>query len=134
MYIKLPSTYPYSAAQLRADNPQTSFPSEIPDERLADWDVLPVVSSAKPEDSTTIDVIEALPVLVDGAWTQSWEIVNLTDEQITQKAIDKKAVLNAMRLSAYREESDPIFFKVQRGEATNEEWLSKISEIKSRYI
>lgn len=134
MYIKLPSTYPYSAAQLRADNPQTSFPSEIPNERLAEWNVFPVVSSVKPEDSPVTDVTEVLPALVDGTWTQSWEIVNLTDEQIAQKAGEKDAALNAMRLSAYREESDPLFFRAQRGEATMDEWLAKVAEIKSRYL
>ena len=38
-----------------------------------------------------------------------------------------------LRLKAYQAESDPLYFKWQRGEATQEEWLSKIAEIKSRY-
>ena len=37
------------------------------------------------------------------------------------------------RAEAYREESDPLFFKAQRGEATMEEWLAKVQEIKSRF-
>lgn len=37
------------------------------------------------------------------------------------------------RLEAYRTESDPLFFKAQRGEATQQEWLDKIAEIKLRY-
>lgn len=37
------------------------------------------------------------------------------------------------RLLAYRQESDPLFFKWQRGEATQQEWLDKIEEIKIRY-
>lgn len=43
-----------------------------------------------------------------------------------------KAV-QAARSSAYRNEADPIFFKSQRGEATSQEWLTKIAEIKTRY-
>lgn len=35
------------------------------------------------------------------------------------------------RAEAYKEQADPLFFKVQRGEATKEEWLAKIEEIKS---
>jgi hypothetical protein len=35
------------------------------------------------------------------------------------------------RLSAYELESDPIYFKAQRGEATMEEWLAKVDEIKA---
>jgi hypothetical protein len=36
-------------------------------------------------------------------------------------------------LNAYRVESDPLFFKAQRGEATQQEWLDKVAEIKARY-
>jgi hypothetical protein len=37
------------------------------------------------------------------------------------------------RSLAYRRESDPIFFLMQRGESTEQEWLDKITEIKERY-
>jgi len=37
------------------------------------------------------------------------------------------------RITAYRDESDPIFFKWQRGEATEQEWKDKVQEIKNRY-
>lgn len=39
----------------------------------------------------------------------------------------------AMRQDAYQKESDPIYFKWQRGEATQQQWLDKIAEIKARY-
>lgn len=38
-----------------------------------------------------------------------------------------------LRHVAYREEADPIFFKWQRGEATEQEWLDKVQEIRERY-
>lgn len=37
------------------------------------------------------------------------------------------------RERAYREESDSLFFSFQRGESTEEEWLSKVNEIRSRF-
>lgn len=37
------------------------------------------------------------------------------------------------RQSAYQKESDPLFMKYQRGEATKEEWESKVAEIVARY-
>ena len=43
------------------------------------------------------------------------------------------ATAEAQRATAYREEADPLFFKYQRGEATKEEWLAKIAEIKARF-
>ncbi len=40
---------------------------------------------------------------------------------------------SALRRAAYAAESDPIFFMAQRGEATQQQWLDKIAEIKARY-
>ena len=40
---------------------------------------------------------------------------------------------SAMRHNAYVAESDPIFFMSQRGEATQQQWLDKIAEIKARW-
>lgn len=37
------------------------------------------------------------------------------------------------RKVAYHQEADPLFFKAQRGSATQQEWLDKIAEIKLRY-
>lgn len=37
------------------------------------------------------------------------------------------------RKAAYIDESDPIFFMAQRGEATTEEWAAKANEIKARF-
>jgi hypothetical protein len=41
--------------------------------------------------------------------------------------------IEAMRRAAYQAEADPLFFKWQRGESTEQEWLSKIAEIKARF-
>jgi hypothetical protein len=49
-----------------------------------------------------------------------------------QIEVATEAIRN-QRLAAYREESDPIFFDYQRGEATEEEWLNAIQDIKDRY-
>ena len=39
----------------------------------------------------------------------------------------------AARAEAYRTEADPLYFKAQRGEATEAEWLALVAEIKVRY-
>jgi hypothetical protein len=41
--------------------------------------------------------------------------------------------ITALRLAAYQAESDPLFFKWQRGEGTEQAWLDKIEQIKTRY-
>jgi hypothetical protein len=54
--------------------------------------------------------------------------------QSTELPIDESDALKEQyRLNAYRVESDPLFFKAQRGEATQQEWLDKVAEIKARY-
>jgi hypothetical protein len=47
--------------------------------------------------------------------------------------LPSNAEQRAARQSAYQREADPIFFMFQREEATEQEWLDKITEIKERY-
>jgi hypothetical protein len=54
----------------------------------------------------------------------AWEEVEIT---INNQRMER------LRQEAYRNESDPLFFKYQRGDATKAEWLAKIEEIKQRY-
>ena len=41
--------------------------------------------------------------------------------------------VEAQRRQVFRLEADPLFFKWQRGEATEQEWLGKVQEIRERY-
>lgn len=50
----------------------------------------------------------------------------------TQATLQTKQA-QRQRAAAYVAESDPLFFKAQRGESTMEEWQAKIAEIKTRY-
>lgn len=54
------------------------------------------------------------------------ELENSAFERATQAVAFQRQV-------AYQNEADPIFFKSQRGEATNQEWLDKIAEIDARF-
>lgn len=60
------------------------------------------------------------------AYREAWE-VGAYDREV--------ALVETQRLSAYREESDPLFFKYQRDEdgITKQAWLDKIEEIRARY-
>jgi hypothetical protein len=50
------------------------------------------------------------------------------------KVADKqKAAAKSSRNAAYAAEADPLFFKWQAGEGTEQEWLAKREEIRSRY-
>ena len=47
--------------------------------------------------------------------------------------VPSREVQSDLRAEAYRTEADPLFFKYQRGEAAQEEWINKVSEIRIRY-
>jgi hypothetical protein len=53
-------------------------------------------------------------------------------DEIKNKELKNKFA-DAYRKMAYSNEADPLFFKMQRGEVTTEEWQAKIQEIKARY-
>ena len=122
-------TYPYSVSQLEADNPQTSFPSPMPDERLADWNVVIVVATTQPNVPPEQNVTEGTPAETDGVWYQTWVVTDKTPEQIAEYNNQQKQ----NRLYAYEQESDPIFFKWQRGEGTQQEWLDAVELVKQQY-
>ena len=71
-----------------------------------------------------------------GPYISQW---NSTDPLPTNEQVEvalaaaEIAVIKEMRSAAYKAEADPLFFKAQRGEATNDEWLAKVAEIKVRF-
>lgn len=131
MYIKLKDNlitkYPYSEWQLKSDNPQVSFPQTISKGLLAEYDVYEVVQTDAPSTTYKQDLSEGTPVNENGVWKQVWNITDKAVEEIS-------AIQESNKKQAYREESDPLFFKWQRGEVTQQEWLDKVEEIKQRWI
>lgn len=67
---------------------------------------------------------------VDGEPIEMSEEERLSLEPTLEQKIEE---VEQQRRIAYQEESDPIFFMWQRGEATEKDWLEKILEIKARY-
>lgn len=129
-----PIKYPYSIFQLYKDNPQTSFPEKPSDALLEEFGVFSVDPTQFPSyDSMTERVEEGMPELINGKWTQTWKIIELSEEEIAGLKAAQAETIRLQRAEAYRTESDPIFFKWQRGETNEQEWLDKITEIKARF-
>ena len=63
----------------------------------------------------------------------SLETAPTEDETILDRHSPTTEEQKRNRSLSYRDEADPIFFKWQRSEATEQEWLDKIEEIKLRY-
>jgi hypothetical protein len=66
-----------------------------------------------------------------------WENRQPTTEEIAAQAeADHQAAVEARAVAvraALAEEADPMFFKWQRDEATQEDWLAKVAEVKARF-
>jgi hypothetical protein len=130
MYIKIKDNiidkYPYSEGQLKSDNPQVSFPQTISKAILAEYGVYEVTTIEVPSITYKQNVEEGTPELVDSVWKQVWNV--------TDKSVDEiNAIHESNRKEAYKEESDPLFFKWQRGEIDKQVWLDKVAEIKQRW-
>lgn len=95
--------YPYSMGQLRADNPGTSFSRDPPLSLLAEWLVFPVTPVERPADTATENYVEGAPALVGKNWTQVWNAVAASPEQIAQRAkvAAQDAELSGAKLDAW---------------------------------
>lgn len=73
---------------------------------------------------------------VDGI-AQGWGYADGVFSAQTTEADQALAAANynykALRAAAFRAEADPLFFQVQRGEATQADWIAKCNEIRARY-
>lgn len=61
------------------------------------------------------------------------EIAPYVPPSAVEQAIAHNNEMTLLRQLAYQRESDPIFLKSQRGEATHQEWLDAVAAIKARY-
>lgn len=139
MYVLAPNQivekFPYSVGDLQSDNPQTSFPANPTNETLASFNVFPVVSTGAQHDPAVEVATQDGCVYVEERqrWETTWTVRSKTANELADEAAAKAARVEAQRAQAYRNESDPIFFMWQRGEATQQQWLDKVAEIKARY-
>jgi len=90
MYVKITNgsvdTYPYSVGQLRRDNPNTSFPKQIPTDMLESYGVHSVSEADQPSYIPRTQNIteESTPSLVGDVWTVGWTVTAKTSEETTE--------------------------------------------------
>jgi len=66
----------------------------------------------------------------DGVVTAVYTIWDKPESQIFSEALIET---RNNRAEAYAAEADPLFFKYQRGEGSEQDWLDKIEEIRERF-
>jgi len=94
MHIKLTNGVPakYTLGQFRRDNPNTSFPKQIPDEMLASYDVYPYTVPAHPDYDryTQVCVEGVFEQDAQGNWSLPWAVENRPQEQAERSIRSKR--------------------------------------------
>ena len=96
MFIRLTNGTPenYTIGQLRRDNPNVSFPKDIPAEVLATFDVYPVKRTPALAYNKLTQLIRVIdPMQVDGEWVQQWETLDLPQEEAAENVRSHRANL-----------------------------------------
>jgi len=96
MFIKLTNGVPetYTIGQLRKDNPNVSFPKDIPLETLASYNVYPLTVADRPSyNSLTEDAVLNTPTEVNGAWIQSYSVVQKAQEDAERNIREQRNFL-----------------------------------------
>lgn len=110
----------------------TSFPSSGPTDDFLEQNNAKRVNIFKPHDRSIEKLVSCDPYIENG-FVYTVKVELKTQEEIDIEINLQKNKIEKARLEAYRNESDPLFFKAQRGEITMDEWISKVEEIKQRY-
>ena len=125
MHIKLTNGVPekYTIGQLRRDNPQVSFPKSIPDSTLAEYDVYPLKPTERPEyDPMTQRVEEGPPELISDVWQQTWNIINLSADEIELLGQEQANAARSKRDQLLAETDWVAIRAYEQGSAVSSEW------------
>lgn len=101
MYLKVSGstiTYPYSVYDLKAENPNTSFPTTIPDSLLEEFGVYKVeLKDSGYDNDDTKDVLEITPILSGSVYIQTYQITDADSETIEKRKEIKWAEVRTTR-------------------------------------
>jgi hypothetical protein len=91
--------YPYNVAQLKAANPNVSFPATPSDETLQEFGMFRVFNATQPGLTDTQVLEEDPPVFSneDQRWTQIWRVRDMTAEEVASRNDAQAANIRAQR-------------------------------------
>lgn len=95
--------YPYTFTDLRLENPDISFPAQMPDELLALHNMHPVFPMDPPEVPPLKDLAEVTPTRNGGTFYQTWALVDPPEAEIQrrQEIIAQSQELDLAKLDAW---------------------------------
>jgi hypothetical protein len=100
MYAKLNNgqlqKYPYTMGMLRKDNHNVSFPKVMTDEIFAQFGVVRVTPTPRPEYDHTKE-FNVVAEQVNGAWVEKWVATDVSAEEIAQRTENQANNVRAER-------------------------------------
>ena len=105
MYLRIIDdiiNYPYTIEQLKAAHKNVSFPQNMTESMLAEWDMFSVSVVTQPINYTK-NIIEGEPTLVGGLYYQNWIQTDASSEEIALRIEDKWLEIRYLRNSLLTE-------------------------------
>lgn len=100
MYAKINNgqlqKYPYTMGMLRKDHSNVSFPKVMTDEIFAQFGVVRVTPTPRPEYDHTKE-FNVTAEQVNGAWVEKWVATDVSAEEIAQRTENQAASVRAER-------------------------------------
>lgn len=122
----------YPIYDLRHELPNISIPIDISSSNIPEGYVL--VKSTEPPKYVPDQekLVELYPIFVNDEYIQVWDVCKLDSHEIID-VIPASSSISLKRQKEYQRVSDPVFFKWQRGEATKEDWLAKVEQVRKKF-
>lgn len=89
--------YPYPESDLRADWPNTSFPSDLALADLAGHNAAVVEPRPSPAVTHLENAVEAAPLFVNGVWVQQWRVEPASAAEIAARTQEQWRVVRYER-------------------------------------
>ena len=99
MYLRIINneiSYPYTIKDLKAAHRNITFPNELGDDTMVEFDLYEVRQTPKPNDYTK-NITEGTPILVDGVYYQNWVQVNASESEIEYRLENQWFVIREIR-------------------------------------
>jgi hypothetical protein len=136
MYLKLNNgvieKYPYTIGDLRKDNPQVSFPTNIPSETLQEYGVFSVVSTGAVYNHETQEATQEGCIYNDTKqrWETAWVVRDIPSEEIYQKKL-QECIQN--RANEYPPMADYLDGVVKGDQAQIDKYIADCLAVKTKY-
>jgi hypothetical protein len=132
MYLRIKNSeivYPYSIQQLKLDEYNVSFPNELTEVVLSEFGVYSVQQTPIPNNYTK-NISEGTPQLIDGIYTQIWNEVDATQEEIDIKIENQWEQIRVARNQILME-SDWTVLPDSPVSASIEEWKTYRQQLRN---